>query len=284
MIDVRMASVPGDPNKPNEDCFLSVPGLVAVLDGVSVPDGLDTGCQHGPAWYTRHLAANLAGWHAAEPEAGLSDLLAASITSVRDAHGHSCDLDHPGTPQSTVAVLRVGASTIDYLVLCDSTLVLDQNGHVQAITDTRLRDTAQTVRRLALAGANPIGSTEQAAHIRALTLAKREHANRPDGYWIAAADPAAAHHADQGSLPLRGADRLTRAALLTDGASCIVEQYQRTDWAGLLQTLHTHGPRHVVNQVRATERADPNGYHQPRPKHHDDATIAYCRFDQEAQP
>jgi hypothetical protein len=279
-----MASVPGDPTKPNEDCYLAVPGLVAVFDGVSIPNGLESGCLHGPAWYTRHLAASLAAWHATEPQADLADLVAASINSVRDAHGGTCDLDHPGTPQSTVAVLRADETAVDYLVLCDSTLVLDHNGQTRAITDARLRDTAQSLRRLALAGTSPIGSTEQAAHIRALTLAKRQHANRTGGYWVAAADPSAARHAVQGSTPPNGPDRLTRAALLTDGASCVVDQYGLTDWRGLLDMLHTQGPHHVVDLLRATELVDPNGYQRPRPKHHDDATIAYCLFHQEVQP
>jgi hypothetical protein len=117
-----------------------------------------------------------------------------------------------------------------------------------------------------------------------LNLAKRERANRPGGYWIAAADPAAAHHAVAGSVPLTGTDRLTRAALLTDGASCVVDQYALTDWLGLLDVLQSHGPHHVVELVRATELADPYGYQRPRPKHHDDATIAYCLFPQEVQP
>lgn len=284
MIDVRLVSVPGDPARPNEDYFVSVPGLVAVFDGVSIPDSLDSGCLHGPAWYTRRLATSLTAWHGIEPYADLSDLLAAAIGSVRDEHGGTCDLDHPGTPQSTLAVLRVGPAGVNYLVLCDSTVILDRNGETRAITDARLRDTARALRGLAMAGGSPIGSIEHAAHLRALTLAKRERVNRPGGYWIAASDPAAAHHALRGSAPLTGPDRLTRAVLLTDGASCAVDQYGLTDWRGLLDMLQAHGPQHVVELLRATELADPDGSEQPRPKHHDDATIAYCVFSQEVPP
>jgi len=284
VIDVRPACVAGDPTRPNEDCFVSVPGLVAVFDGVSIPDGLDSGCRHGPAWYTRRLAASLSVWHAAEPYADLSDLLASAIGSVREEHGGTCDLDHPGTPQSTLAMLRLGRTSVDYLVLCDSTLVLDQNGKVSAVTDARLRRTARSLRHRVLAGVSPIGSTEQAAHVRALTLGKRGRANRPDGYWVAAADPAAAYHAVRGGVPLTGPERLTRAALMTDGASCVVDQYALTDWQGLLDMLHSNGPHHVVELARATERADPHGYALPRSKPHDDATIAYCVFSSEVRP
>ncbi len=253
-----------------------LPGLVAVLDGVSVPAGLDSGCRHGSAWYSGRLAANLAGWYTAAPDADLDDLLFRAIESVRDEHGGECDLAHPGTPQSTVAILRADQDRCDYLVLCDSTVVLDRGGAVAPVTDRRMLDCAQRLRRLALAGTHPIGSPAQADAIRALTQAKREYVNRPGGYWIAAADPVAARHAIRGALPRTGPDRLTRAALLTDGASCLVDQYRVLDWRPLLDLVGAHGPDRAIDMARAAEATDPYGHRQLRLKPHDDATIGYC--------
>jgi len=283
-MDLRVACRVGDPTRPNEDSFVVLPGFVAVLDGVSAIDGLDSGCCHGPAWYASRLAANLTFRYLAVPEAALSELLASAIESVRDEHGGTCDLDHPGTPQSTFAALRFGTERCDYLVLCDSTIVLDVSGTVETITDRRILSAAQGLRRRVLAGTTPIGSDEQTQGLRALALEKREWVNRPGGYWIAAANPAAARHAVQGSIPTRGPRRLTRAALMTDGASCLVDQYHLTDWKGLLDLAHTHGPHHVIDLARSTERADSNGYQRPRPKAHDDGTIAYCVLSPEVHP
>ena len=56
---VVAAVAPGRPV--NEDYAFAVPGLVGVLDGVSDPVGLDTGCVHGTAWYVRRLAARIIG-------------------------------------------------------------------------------------------------------------------------------------------------------------------------------------------------------------------------------
>lgn len=284
MIAARAVTRPGDAAKPNEDSVLVTPGLFAVLDGVSVVEGMDSGCLHGPAWYASRLAANLRSCYTAAPGAELSDLVAQAIGRVRGEHGSSCDLDHPGTPQSTLAALRVGDDSCDYFVLCDSTVVLDRAGRVETVSDLRIRDVAQSYRRLALSGVDPIGSDEQIRHIHALTAAKRRRVNREGGYWIAASDPTAARHAVQGSLPRTGPGRVTRAALLTDGASSVVDLHRLTDWRGLLDLVHLHGPEHIVQLAWEAESSDPTGSVRPRPKIHDDATVVYCVIDAEVHP
>jgi hypothetical protein len=64
----------------------------------------------------------------------------------------------------------------------------------------------------------------------------------------------------------------------------VVDRYRLTDWAALLDLLHSNGPHHVIGLAREAELADPHGNARPRPKHHDDATIAYCAFTEEVQP
>ncbi len=273
-----MACVAGDPARPNEDSFVTLPGLLAVLDGVSTPEGLDTGCCHGTAWYVGRLAAHLTSSRDLE----LEDLLARAIESTRDDHGGTCDLEHPGTPQAAAALLRVGPERCDYLVLGDCTIVLDRSGTVDTVTDRRILATARAQRRRAFAG--PIGSAEQSERIRALTLAKQAHVNRAGGYWIASTDPAAARHAVRGTVAGTGPDRLSRAALLTDGVSCVVDTYRLTDWKGLLDLAAARGPDHVVALARSAEGADPEGCQRPRLKPHDDATIVYRTLPPEARP
>jgi hypothetical protein len=104
-----------------------------------------------------------------------------------------------------------------------------------------------------------------------------------DGYWIAAANPDAAYQAVTGAFPLTGSNAVRRAALLTDGASCAVEQYDLLDWPGLLDLLTEHGPQELINRVRAVERVDSDGHTRPRYKRHDDATAILCLFSQERQ-
>jgi hypothetical protein len=92
------------------------------------------------------------------------------------------------------------------------------------------------------------------------------------GYWLAAADPAAAGHALTGSEPLAG---LSAVALLSDGASRLADRFHLATWAQIWGILTRDGPSGLIGQVRAAESADPRGERWPRGKIHDDATAVF---------
>jgi hypothetical protein len=278
-MEVSVASQPTPGRHTNGDFAFALPDLVGVLDGVSAPDPLDTGCHHGPSWYVRRLGAHIVAAHRRRADVPLADLLAESIALTAADHDGTCDLLHPGTPASTVCLVRVSSNTLEYLVLCDSPLVVDRSGTVTVATDPRFAAAVADLRGSALRGTHRIGSPEHAAAVRRVVTQQRARTNREDGYWIAAADPTAAHHAVTGTLPLTGADRVTRAALLTDGAASAVDQFHLYDWHGLLDVLTDAGPQELIRQVRAAEAADSGGLGSPRYKRHDDATAVLCLFD-----
>ncbi|SCL14347.1 hypothetical protein GA0070624_0394 [Micromonospora rhizosphaerae] len=275
MMRVRSASVPAPGRLENEDVVFRFGPLVGVLDGATVPEGFDTGCVHGPAWYVRHLAARIGLAVAARPAATLMSSLAAAILAVRADHGLGCDLDHPGTPSATVCLLREGGEQVDYLVLCDSPLVLDVGGQVSVVSDDRLEVAMAELRRTA-AGL-PGGEVDPVTRFRQAVMVQRERMNKTHGYWAAATDPDAAYHALTGTLPLRGPGALRRAALLSDGASCAVEQFGLFDWAGLLDVTAAEGPEGLIGRVRAAERDHPDRLR--RRKRTDDASVVFCEFD-----
>ncbi|WP_200210742.1 hypothetical protein [Micromonospora coerulea] len=274
MMRVRSASAPAPGRPENEDVVFRFGSLVGLLDGATVPEGFDTGCVHGPGWYVRHLAARIGLAVAVRPAATLMSSLAAAILAVRADHGGDCDPDHPGTPSSTVCLLREGGDQVDYLVLCDSPLVLDTGGSVSVVSDERL-DTA--LAELRGTAAELPGDVDPVTRFRRAVLAQRERMNRTHGYWVAAADPDAAYHAVTGTLPVRGPGALRRAALLSDGASCAVEQFGLFDWAGLLDVTAAEGPEGLIGRVRAAERDHPDRLR--RHKRTDDASVVFCEFD-----
>ncbi|MEV4464169.1 hypothetical protein AB0J51_11125 [Micromonospora echinofusca] len=272
---VRSASAPPPGRPVNEDFVFRFGPLAGVLDGATVPEGFDTGCVHGPSWYVRHLAARLGLAEAVRPTATLMSNLAAAILGVRADHGGECDLDHPGTPSSTVCLLRDGGDHLDYLVLCDSPLVLDAGGRISVVTDDRLDAAMAAVR--ATVAAVPAGSADRLTRFRRAVGVQRERMNRTHGYWVAAADPDAAFHAVTGTLPLRGPGAVRRAALLSDGASALVEQFGLLDWAGLLDVATAEGPGALIDRVRVAERDHPDRLRRHKPA--DDASVLLCEFD-----
>lgn len=274
MMRVRSASDPAPGRLENEDLVFRFGPLVGVLDGATVPDGFETGCVHGPSWYVRHLAARIGLAVAARPAATLMSSLAAAILAVRADHGGECDLDHPGTPSATVCLLREGGDQVDYLVLCDSPLVLDTGGEVSVVSDDRLDAAVVELRRAA--GALPGDDVDPMTRFRRAVTGQRTRMNRTHGYWAAAGDPDAAYHALTGTLPLRGTGALRRAVLLSDGASCAVEQFGLFDWTGLLEVTAVEGPEGLISRVRVAEREHPDRLR--RHKRTDDASVVLCEF------
>jgi hypothetical protein len=104
---------------------------------------------------------------------------------------------------------------------------------------------------------------------------QRRHRNQPDGFWVASTDPAAAQHALTDTIPRGG---LQRTAVLSDGATRLVDRFGLLDWPGFLAVLAEQGPDAIIQQVRAAEDSDPDGRRWPRGKRHDDASAAFCHL------
>jgi hypothetical protein len=257
----------------NEDFIAATTSVVVVVDGASVPPGLATGCVHGTAWFARQLGTQLLALLNTEADHSPADSLAQAISHVAALHAQTCDLGHPGSPSATVAILREQPETVDYLVLGDTTLLLEEPAGIRVVTDDRLENVASIQH-----GAMHQHATGSADHYRSfaeLVTEQRRHRNHPDGFWVASTDPTAAQHALTDTAPRTG---LHRAAVLSDGATRLVDRFSLLDWPGFLGILAEQGPEAIIAQVRAAEGSDPDGQRWPRGKQHDDASAAFCHL------
>ncbi|MEO3776457.1 hypothetical protein ABGB16_06310 [Micromonospora sp. B11E3] len=110
---------------------------VVLLDGAGIP-GTESICAHGVTWYTHRLGGALLGRLSRDDGRDLGAILAATIGEVAAMHRGTCDVGHPSSPQATVAMVRARRGRLDYLLLADSFLVLDQpDGGPQVLTDER---------------------------------------------------------------------------------------------------------------------------------------------------
>jgi protein phosphatase 2C-like protein len=270
---VLLASEPGEAGRPNEDFAAVAPGAAVLLDGAGYAADTKTGCAHGVAWYTRTLGGLLAA-RASDTAISLSEVLGQGIEQVRQMHEGTCDLRHPDTPGATVIVARQCGEDLEYLVLCDSVLLLQpRHGGPRAISDPRL---GQLIARHRPSRDLPAGTPEHDAAWHAYAQRLAQARNRPGGFWLAAADPVAAAHALTGREPIRA---LAAVALLSDGATRLADRFHLATWAGICATLAEQGPAGLIRQVRDTEATDPSGQRWPRRKIHDDATAVYWPLD-----
>ena len=257
-MDTSYVCQAASPQRPNEDYVLATDRFVIVLDGATEPAGVDSGCVHDVPWLVAHLAANLASELVRQPHGALVDVLREGIAATMRDHAGECDLRNPDSPSSTVAILRCDveaetdtkAKSVDYIVLGDSAIVIERgDGELLVAHDDR---TAHLV-DYSLAGVSRARNTEE-------------------GFWIASNRPDAAEKAVAGSLPLA---EVTRAALMTDGITRLVERYGWS-WLDVLERMDKCGAGQVVADVRAEELASPPGAY--RGKVHDDVTAVLCRF------
>jgi hypothetical protein len=263
-----MATSGGHPGHPNEDFAGAVPGAAVLLDGAGIP-GTESICCHGVAWYTHRLGGTLLGRLSRDDGHDLTAILAAAIDEIAADHRGTCDITNPSSPQATVVVARSLGHRLDYLVLADCFLVLGRaKGGPLVIADER-EVTSRRICSAPLAGLAS-GTAEYERVRDSYIEALRARRNQPGGYWIAKDDPRAAEEAVTGSFPLRDLDSV---ALLSNGASRIVDPYALTTWSGVLELLGASGPSEIIRRVRLAEARASGDFPANIP---DDATVAHC--------
>ncbi|MGW5122988.1 integrase [Streptomyces sp. NPDC004069] len=243
----------------NEDFTGALPTAAVLIDGAGIP-GTESICRHGVAWYASRLGSALLHLLSRVPARSLPALLAKAIERTTDEHRDTCDITNPISPSATALILRLTDGLLEYLVLGDSVLVLDRADGAPLVVDDRREVIISRSYQPALEAAAE-GSDEYHRILRDL----RANRNRPGGFWVAKDDPRAADEAITGSCPV---SELASAALLSNGASRIVDRFELTDWPGLMALLESNGPAEIIHRVRQAEAC----HAVPA----DDATIAHC--------
>ena len=254
--------------RPTEDRIVVLPNAVILLDGATALDQRD----HTAAWYVDHLSAELTTQLGTKPSADLRDTLAKAIAALATAH-HLI----PGkAPSSTVALLRWTPEHIDALVLADSPIVAFTPTGPDVLADDRIaalpkRPGGYRARLAEGAGFDP----DHVAALRAAGARTGRLRNVPDGFWVAEADPTAAHQARTRRWPRANVQAVLMAS---DGVSCGIDDYGILTWPRALDLATTQGPQAVLDEVRKAEENDAEGQRWPRPKRHDDQALALIRF------
>jgi hypothetical protein len=155
-VDIKIATSAGHPGRANEDYAGAVSDAVVLLDGAGIP-GAESICRHGTAWYTHRLGGVLLGKLSRHVGRDLTSILADAIEELAASHRHTCDISSPSSPQATVAITRVAAERLDYLVLADCFIVLGHaSGKPLVLTDER-EVAARRTCSAPLAGLDPGG-------------------------------------------------------------------------------------------------------------------------------
>jgi hypothetical protein len=249
-MEIATRTAAAEPDAENLDYIRAGTGWVVLLDGVTPRPGLPTGCTHGTGWYVRTLGDALAEILDIEVDTPVEEVVADAIGAAVRAHEDECDVKHADHPQAMVGIVRKHGGRFDYYLLGDVTLVITVDGATRALTDSRPG---------ALALFTP--------------AAVRERRNQAGGFWVAAANLDAAEHGVYASVPSR---LVSRAALLTDGATRLVDRHHHLDHVQLIDMIEFAGLNEVLARTRAAEAAEtPVELDRRRGKRRDDFGAAF---------
>ena len=243
---VTMATDAGHPGRTNEDFAGAVPSGMVLVDGAGGIAGAEEVCHHGVTWYATRLGGALLG--TLSQDRSLRDVLAESIERITDEHRDTCDVAHSISPYAAVAMLRFSGGLVEHLVLGDAVVVVSRAGAEPFVAHDPREVVIARSFEARLKGV-PEGSDEY----RRLLLELRAQRNSPGGFWVAKDDPRVVDEAITGSCP---ADEVTTTALLSNGASRLVDTFGLTGWAGLLHLLEIDGPGEIIRRVREAEARD----------------------------
>ncbi|MCR6488349.1 hypothetical protein M8542_36515 [Amycolatopsis sp. OK19-0408] len=245
----------------SDDKIVTFPKGVIMLDGASAFVSMPV----PPAIYAAELGAQLSAHLVDSPGADLAEVLGEAILDV----AARLDLRPGKSPSSTVTIVREYGGWLDLLLLGDNLVVLPKT----VITDMRLSQLdLEPSRRYRQRLGRGLGF--DAAHrniLRELQTQQAERRNRPGGYWIAEAEPAAARNA---VVHRFRTTEIPWVGLATDGAYKPMQHLHLDDWPQLASV----GPGVLEQILRRCEdweaRDDPAGVNLPRAKRHDDKSIA----------
>ena len=278
----QLASMPSLGHTQNEDLAVVEGACAWVLDGASAPkDPAD--CSLDTSWYVQRLSTALTD-ALRHSDCYLTAALAQAISRVASEHKATCSCPGNAAPSATVALVRRRGDATDFLVLGDSTVLLDLGTSVDCYSDKRLANVAPDIRRqirIQLAKGSGYDDPRLVALRSKLVQAERALRNTEAGYWIASLDPQAASHSLAGAAPIGiHPGEVRSAALLTDGLGRSVTHLGiHKTWDALLRALLEAGPHSCIDAVRAAETSDPKGHRFPRTTGSDDASAIALQFN-----
>lgn len=259
---IKVAQLPGG-NEPTEDRVFIAPNAVIVLDGATQLRKLE----RDGGWIAHELGQRLIDGLVRSPEVALDDLLEAALYELVEVH----QLQPATSPSTTVNIVRLTATTVDVLVLCDSPVAIrHMDGKVHAIRDDRIGHVLSAIGRPV--GRHRLGDSKWDDALSEFESLR----NTSDGFWVASANPRAAREAITQSIPR---EDVVAILSMTDGVSVGVDRYgSPASWLEAFSLAEDLGPHAVLELVQTAENQDLDCVRWPRTKPHDDKILAIVRL------
>ena len=271
-------SIPGDPDKPNDDSFGVLENAAVVFDGAtSLNEPLLPG-KSDAAWLAQFGARRLL----AHLKDGDTPADAVKHAMGDAQHSFAALARRPPSeryeiPYAAMMLVVETNAGIEALWFGDCACLVKRPGkNTEFVGEALLKKDTERNAAMQLSAAKnvaPAASTNLTEFLPFLRAA-RNRLNTEGGGWAFAPDPQAAEHVSHATVD---APSGTLLLLATDGFLALVSEYNRCDPDTLITAASSVGLRTLGDEIRDIERGDADGTRYPRFKTSDDATAVLLR-------
>lgn len=266
-------SIPGNPEKQNEDAFASADNAAVVMDGATgVGDQLLPG-KSDAAWVSqfgaRRLLAHIKQGETAQGavKAALTDTQSSFIGLARRPPAETYE-----KPFASMMFVVESADGFDALWYGDCAALVKRQGEPVIVIGEafgkRAQEAARVAKLAAKIGIAPAAAANREEFLPALRKA-RNYVNTMEGAYLFGPDIIAADHV---AMKRVHAPKGTIVLLATDGFLAAASDYGLYDAEGLVQAAQEKGLQKIGEEIRALEDSDPTGERFARFKKSDDTT------------
>jgi serine/threonine protein phosphatase PrpC len=191
---------------------------------------------------------------------------------VKDKNIKALDL-----PSSSIVLTRWIEDYLEYFILGDCTLIIENNNKLNVIKD----DSVTKLDNKVFEAMDNIMKKEDKTFLEArkevndLIIENRLLKNTNEGYWILGFDTEAADRALYGKIRL---NKDMKVLIASDGFSAITDRYNYIDIENLIYETQNKGLDSICKKLREIEEEDSSGDKYPRFKKNDDASAIYVEL------
>jgi serine/threonine protein phosphatase PrpC len=266
-------SMPGD--KVNEDIAYAEDTYGWVIDGATGLNKINfTGSSGDVYWFVNEWNSYLKE-NILDKSRDIKEIISEGLDCISDKFNEVSALKHPNKvdlPSASIALIRINNNKVEYFLLGDCTLIVqDNNGKPTIIKQTlldKLDNIAKDEMRKLIVNEG-ISFTEARQKINSLLIKHRLLKNTPEGYWTLGFDKNAVENSICGCFDFA---ECKKALLMSDGFSAIFDNYNCVDSDNIISIIEKQGLHQIYKTIRLIEEDDAEVIKFSRFKKSDDAS------------